>query len=64
MLSVVKALGFLGKIDETLVLPVVNLALARYVYSNQNNNTMLRYIVQTQQHHSWCCYKLSLHNLF
>ena len=49
MLSVVKALGFLGKIDETLVSPVANLALARYVYSNQNNDTTLRYIVQTLQ---------------
>ena len=44
MLSVVKLLGFLGKINETFVSLVANLALARYVYSNQNNNTMLRYI--------------------
>jgi len=49
VLCVVKVLGFLGKIDETLVSSVTNLALARYVYSNQNNNAMLRYIVQTLQ---------------
>jgi len=49
VLSVVKGLSFLGKIDEILVSPVANLALARYVYSNQNNNTTLRYIIQTQQ---------------
>jgi len=46
VLSVVKTLGFLGKIDETLILPV---ALARYVYFNQNNDAIFCYIVHTLQ---------------
>jgi len=47
VLSVVKALGFLGKIDETFVSPIANLALARYVYSNQNND-----IYHASSHHT------------
>jgi len=49
VLSVVKVLDFLGKINETPISPIANLALARYVYSNQSNDTTLRYIVQTLQ---------------
>ena len=46
VLSVVKALG---KINETLILPLANLALARYVCFNQNNDATCCYIVYTLQ---------------